>query len=317
MKSLNISGTTSETFTIGQGFNRVELRVLDGKLYFRNSNEPFKPLLSNDAETILSPLQWTSNRDYSEGDLFYYEKILFKVINSHNSTNGFFANNNNYRKVSHINGDLTKIDTNAYQTNSYELDILSSDFVYIYGLISSVFTIKLPDSSSISLGSSYTFQNNSQKIINIYNNNNVFITFLNPNETKKLTLIDYETEFSLDTWSIFSFMYDSINFANIDANKITFATGVNYSFIGASGIFSTDRSGKYNFYDINDADLNGDIYWTSGGVSYKIITFSTKMASGDISSKFCYFDIDGILYFKNNTETSREIIFQNIYKQGI
>ena len=314
MKKINLTGTTSENFSIGTGNNLVEFRVIQGRLYFRNVNEPFKELLSNDAEIVLSPLNWSINKNYSEGDLFYYQKSLFKVIKAHYSATSFSTNNNNYRKVSHINADLTRIDTNAYQNNEHIMNLLSSDFVYIYGINQGPFKIKLPEPTSISIGSTYLFQNNSEKIINIYSSNNVFITFINPNEAKQLILIDYN---SVDTWSAFSFGLNSINFASIDSSKIDFATGVNYLFNTPSGIFNEDRSGKYNFYDLNDADLNGDIFWVSGGSNYKIISYSTKIASGDVPSKFCYFDNNNILYFKNNTGISRQIVFQNVYKQGI
>lgn len=311
MKNLNLTGTTSETFSIGTGTNRVELRTIEGKLYFRNVNEPFKELLSNDAEIVLSPLEWTPNRNYGEGDLIYYQKSLFKVIIAHQSSSSFISGNNNYRKISHINGNLTRIDTNAYQSNSTILTLLSSDFIYIYGSLSGIFSIKLPDPTSINIGSSYLFQNSSEKIIYIYTNNNVFITLLNPNETKKIILIDYNV---VDTWSSFSYGADLINFAKIDSDTITFATGVNYPFNGPSGIFNNDKSGKYILFDIADSDLNGDIFWTSGGINYKVVTLSSNLVSGNISSKFCYYQDGNILYFKNNTDIQRTIVFQNVYK---
>jgi hypothetical protein len=314
MKKLNLTGTTSETFSIGSGTNLVELRTIQGRLYFRNVNEPFKELLSNDAEIILSPLQWSSGTNYSQGDLVYYNNILFKVITSHLSPSSFLSANNRYRKVSHINGTLTRIDTEAYQTNTTTLTMLSSDFIYIFGSVQGQFNIKLPDPTSISIGSSYLLQNSSEKIISIYTNNDIFVTIINPNETKKIILIDYN---EVDTWSSYSYGADLINFARIDSNSVTFATGVNYPFINASGIFIEDRSGKYTFFDKDDSDLNGDIFWTSGGVNYKVVTLSSNVVSGDTSSKFCYFKIEDVLYFRNNTSVEREIIFQNVYKQEI
>jgi len=312
MKNLNLTGTTSETFSIGTGTNLVELRTIQGKLYFRNVNEPFKELLSNDAEVILSPFEWSPNRVYNEGDLIYYNKILFKVIKAHTSSSTFIQGNNNYRKISHADGNLTRIDTNGYESNLVTLDLLSSDFIYCYGLISAVFNIKLPDPTSIVIGSSYLFQNSSEKNIYVYTNNNIFVTIINPNETKKIILIDYD---EIDTWSSFSYGVDLINFAKIDSSIITFATGVNYPFNGPSGIFSGNKSGKYILFDVTDSDLNADIFWTSGGINYKIITLSSNLVSGDISSKFCYFYSDNTLYFKNNTDIERNITFQNVYKE--
>ena len=315
MKSLNISGTTSEVFRIGEGTNAVDLRVVQGKLYFRNFGDTFKELLSNDADITLSPINWASNTNYSEGDLIYYNTSLFQVIESHLSGNEFIYTNNYYRRISNIN-NITKLNVNSLLNDIYHLNILSSNFINIYGNRIGDFYLVMPDPTSIGLGSQYLIQNSSSKIISVYNDNNVFITKINPNENKILVLLDYTSQ--NDFWTSLTISSDIVSFG-FDIKKILFNNNESYKFIGSSGIFTENKPGKYSFFDSGDAELNGDIFWssgTSGTDSCKIITFSDKIVSGNISPYFCFFNINDDLYIKNNTGINREIIFHNVYRQG-
>lgn len=308
MKSINISGTTSEVFRIGEGTNAVDLRVIQGKLYFRNFGDTFKELLSNDADITLSPIQWSKNTNYTIGDLIYYNQSLFQVIGNHNSGNGEFINKNNfYRRISNIN-NITKINVNGYVNNITQLNILSSNFIHFFGDGLGDFNLKMPDPTSIGLGSQYIIQNNSSKKINVYNNENIFITYLNPNENKVLVLLEYNAS---DFWTSLSISTD-LSFI-LSSQKVTFNNNQSYKFIGSSGVFSDDRSGKYSFFDPRDSDLNGDIFWVTGGSNCKIITFSDNVVSGDSPQRFCFFNINNDLYLKNNTGVTREIFFHGLY----
>jgi len=311
MKGLNLIGTTSETFKIGVGENSSELRVIEGKLYFKNFSEPFKELLANDAEIVLSPLQWSPNVNYGIGNLIYYSGGLFVVIKAHISGNNFLASNDSYRKIYDVN-NFTKI--NVQLQNSFSLDILSSQYVYIYGSSPGEFTLKLPDPTSIKIGSQYTIQNNSSKTIKVFTNNNSLVSNIDPYNTKVFSLIDFNNSF--DSWSYFLITSDPIDFG-LDVKTISFNVGQSYKFIESSGVFSDDNSGKYSFFDISDADLNGDIFWVTGGESCRIISFSSIIASGDSPNYFCFFNINNDLYIKNNTSVSRDIVFHRLYKQGI
>jgi hypothetical protein len=307
MKSINISGTTSEVFRIGEGNNAVDLRVIQGKLYFRNFGDTFKELLSNDADITLSPINWAPNNNYSVGDLIYYQQSLFQVIANHISSSQFIYSNNYYRRISNIN-NITKIEVNSYLNNITSLTILSSNFIYLYGSGTGSFTLKMPDPTSIGLGSQYLIQNNSSKEINIYTNNNILITTINPNENKIVVFLDYN---SSDFWTSMSISTDLS--LNLDTRKIIFNNNQSYKFIGASGIFLNDRAGKYSFFDSRDSDLNGDIFWATGGNDCKVITFSDKIVSGDSPNNFCFFNINNDLYLKNNTGITKEIVFQSLY----
>ena len=306
MKTINISGTTSEYFKIGEGNNTVELRVIQGKLYFRNFGDSFKELLSNDADITLSPINWARNTNYSVGDLIYYNQSLFQVIYQHISGENFVASNDNYRRISNIN-NLTKIDVSFGSLS--ELNILSSNFIYLYGPGVGQFNLKLPDPTSISIGSTYTLNNNSNKIVNVYSVNNMLVTIINPNQTKIVILLDYDNNNS--SWTTTTINNDQ--FLNI--KNVFFQNNTSYKFMGSSGVFTDLLSGKYSFFDKNDADLNGDIFWASGAsgaISCKIITFSEKIVSGDSPSYFCFFNTNDDLYIKNNTGVTREIVFHNI-----
>lgn len=308
MKSINISGTTSEVFRIGEGTNAVDLRVIQGKLYFKNFGDTFKELLSNDAEITLSPIQWSKNTNYTIGDLIYFNQSLFQVIGNHNSGNGDFVDKNNfYRRISNIN-NITKINVNSYPNNITQLNILSSNFIYFSGEGVGEFYLKMPEPTSIGLGSQYTLQNNSLKKISVYNNQNNFITFLNPEESKILVLLEYNNS---DFWTSLAISSDLSTV--LDYEKVTFNINQAYKFVGSSGVFNDDRSGKYSFFDPRDAELNGDIFWVTGGNSCKIITFSDKVVSGDSPQYFCFFNINNDLYLKNNTGVTREIFFHSLH----
>lgn len=305
MKTINLSGTTSEYFKIGEGNNTVELRVIQGKLYFRNFGDSFKELLSNDADITLSPINWAPTTHYNSGDLIYYNQNLFQVINDHTSLNLFIDTNDNYRKIANVN-NLTKVNVDI--TSIYELNILSSNFIYLYGTGVGQFSLKLPDPTSISIGAEYTLSNNSSKIINVYSTNNMLITSIDPNKNKIAVLLDYN--YSANSWISFTINND----IGLKVRNVSFQNNSSYKFIGSSGVFVTDVAGKYSFFDRNDSDLNGDIYWTTGGNSCKIITFSDKIVSGDSPSYFCFFNNNNDLYIKNNTGVTREIIFHNLYE---
>jgi hypothetical protein len=311
MKGLNLIGTTSESFKMGVGENSVELRVIEGKLYFKNFGEPFKELLANDAEIVLSPLQWSPNVNYGIGNLIYYSGGLFVVIKAHISGNNFLANNDSYRKIYDVN-NFTKI--NVAAQGSVSLDLLSSQYVYLFGNAPGQFTLKLPDPTSIKIGSQYTIQNNSSKTIKVFTNNNVLVSDIDPYNTKVFSLIDFNNLF--DSWSYFLITSDPIDFG-LQVKTISFDVGQQYIFIGSSGVFEDNNSGKYSFFDVNDADLNGDIFWTTGAQSCRIVTFSNIVASGDSPNFFCFFNINDDLYLKNNTSVSRDIVFHRLYQQGI
>ena len=331
MKSLNLTGTTAENFKIGTGNNSSELRVIQGKLYFKNFGDSFKQLLSNDAELILSPLEWSEKKNYSEGDLVYYNKILFKVISPHKSSSDFLTNTDNYRKIAHIDGNLTKINTNNYISNYYLLDVLSSDFIYIHGDNIGDFTLKLPDSNSISFGSKYVIQNNSNKIIKVINSSNELVVNININDSKELILIDNNVN---DFWTSFSLLLSTVDFPISDEFKITFNNNDAKKFSGPSGIFIEDKPGKYSFFSLNDVKLCGDIYWDSNSevsvtgeqTRLNLVSFGSNLASGTgagvvsgtANSKFYYYlDNNQDLYFVNKTFKTQEVVFQFLYKKGI
>ena len=120
----------------------------------------------------------------------------------------------------------------------------------------------------------------------------------------------------VDSWSYFLITSDPIDFG-LQVKTISFNVSQSYVFIGSSGVFEDNNSGKYSFFDVNDADLNGDIFWTTGAQSCRIITFSNTIASGDSPNFFCFFNINDDLYLKNNTSVSRNIVFHQLYQQGI
>ena len=309
MNTINITGTTAEHFRIGEGNNSVDLRVIQGKLYFKNFGDSYKELLSNDADITLSPISWASTTHYNVGDLIYFNQSLFQVIIDHTSGLNFLDINDAYRRISNIN-NLTKI--NVQINDLYRLNILSSNFIYLYGSGVGDFNLQLPDPTSISIGSQYTINNNSSKIINVYSKkNNSLVTKLDPYQNKIIALLDYNN--NNDSWTTLTVSNEQILFT-----KVNFENNSTYKFIGSSGVFIKDISGKYSFFDKRDSDLNGDIFWTSGGIDCKIITFSEKVASGNLNENYFYFfNINNDLYMKNNTGVMREIVFYNVFQQGI
>ena len=99
MKTLNISGTLSESFSIGHGNGIIELRVIEGELYFRNQGQAYKKVLGSNASIVLSPVQWNPEVQYSIGNLFYKDSGLWMVMQDFTSNNNFLSQGYAYRRI--------------------------------------------------------------------------------------------------------------------------------------------------------------------------------------------------------------------------
>ena len=306
MKYLDLTGTTSNSFKIGVGINSTELRVIDGILHYRNYGDNYKPLLNEDANYVLSPLIWSAGINYEVGNLVYYAGALFQVILNHTSTS-IFAQNNAYRKVSDI-GNFTTI--NIDTQISYTLDLTSSQLVYIFGNSNGSFNLKMPDITSIRLGSVYEIRNDSPRIINLKTNLNNNITILNPYSTVRLTLTSAVNGY--EGWVTNYYNSGEIDFG-LQKVTLNFEPDIEIPLIGVSGVFSSGNSGVYKFFDKSNATISGEIHYTSGGTYTQVITFSDEVISGNIPGKFCFFDTNDILYLKNSTNITKVVTFHKMF----
>ena len=306
MKYLDLTGTTSNSFTIGVGTNSTELRIIDGVLHYRNYGSNYKPLLNDDANSILSPLVWSSGTKYEVGNLVYYGGALFQVILDHTSTS-IFAQNNAYRKVSDI-GNFTSL--NVDLQSSYSLNLVSSQVVYIFGNTNGSFNLSLPDVTSIRLGSVYEIRNDSPRAITLKTNSEINITTLNSYSTVRLTLISASNGY--EGWVTNYYNSGEIDFG-IQKVTLNFEPNIELKLVGPSGVFSSDNSGVYKFFDKGNATISGEIYYTSGASNIQVITFSDQVVSGDIPGKFCFFNTNDVLYLKNSTNITKVITFHKMF----
>ena len=306
MKYLDLTGTTSNSFTIGVGTNSTELRIIDGILHYRNYGSNYKPLLNDDANSILSPLIWSSGVKYEIGNLIYYGGALFQVILEHTSTS-IFAQNNAYRKVSDI-GNFTSL--NVDLQSSYSLNLVSSQLIYIFGNTNGSFNLSLPDITSIRFGSVYEIRNDSPRTIILKTNSGINITTLNSYSTVRLTLTSASNGY--EGWVTNYYNSGEIDFG-IQKVTLNFEPNIELKLIGPSGVFIYVKSGVYKFFVNENAKKNREINYNSGASNVQVITFSDQVISGDIPGKFCFFNTNDVLYLKNSTNITKVITFHKMF----
>lgn len=303
MKYLDLSGTTSVSFKIGVGENSTELRVINGVLHYRNHGEAYVPLNVGVASYVLSPLVWAPNTQYQKGNLVYYGGVLFQVLNSHTSSGSFLSQNDVYRKVADVQ-NFSKYNTDTVP--SVVLSQLDSDYVHVVGNTTGNFSLKLPDPTSISLGSTYEVRNDSSRNVQVYSYGNDSVLTLAPGRTVRLSLSNASVY--AGGWVFVYYDYSEVSFG-VERATASFVTGVAVPLHGASGVFNVGHSGEYSFFEVGNATLSGNLYYTSGATDVHLVTFSPEVVSGDVPGKFCFFSTNDNVYFKNTTTVTKVVTF--------
>jgi hypothetical protein len=169
MKLLDILGTTAETFSLGSGEKKIELRSIDGVLYFRNFGTGWQKASSESIKESLKLRTWYSGILLSENEIFSHNNSIWCSILTFTSTL-FNSDANNFIKVSDILNFL-KIDVSKITLINLNPDTADSILIENENTNISFIRINLPDEDFLNAGRQILFINNSNINVRIYRKN--------------------------------------------------------------------------------------------------------------------------------------------------
>ena len=169
MKLLDILGTTSETFSLGSGEKKIELRSIDGALYFRNFGTGWQRASSESLREALKLRTWFSGILLGENELFLYNNSIWYSSLTFTSTS-FSDDANNFVK---LNDTLNFFKIDVSTITSINLNPEVSNSIFIEGENTSIAysSVTLPDATSLHLGRQILFINDSNIPVRIYKKN--------------------------------------------------------------------------------------------------------------------------------------------------
>lgn len=203
MKLLDILGTSSDTFSLGLGENKIEFRSIEGVLYFRNFGTGWQRASSESLRESLRLRSWTSGITIAQDEIFLHSGAMW-YSNITLNTSNFINDSKNFVKVK----DLYNFNTfNVQVENESYLTTENSDFLYIRGVsTNTIFNIYLPNTQTLHRGRQIIISNETILDVHIYKNRPTISTpdfTVGPNETKGIIVIDNAT--IEGTWASFNF----------------------------------------------------------------------------------------------------------------
>lgn len=166
MKLLDILGTTSETFSLGYGEKKIELRSIDGALYFRNFGTGWQRASSESLREALRLRTWFSGILLGENELFLYNNSIWSSSFTFTSTS--FSNDaSNFVKIADTS-NFFKIDISAITSINLTPEVSNSIFIESENASISYVSIMLPDATLLNLGRQFLFINNTTIQVRIY-----------------------------------------------------------------------------------------------------------------------------------------------------
>lgn len=180
MKTLSITGTDQDTFSIGVGDNKFSFRVIEGIGYFRNAAGAWQQLASVSQTESVSVAEWNALTFYVTGQLLTYQNSLLRVKQTH--TSGSIINNEtaNLEKIA----DFDKLLTLNVDTDSFPYGVLFVDArnILVEGTNTGTIQINLPNTTNISPGHEYVIYNRSNSSVTVANNSGTGILLLTTGE---------------------------------------------------------------------------------------------------------------------------------------
>ena len=166
MKLLDILGTTSETFSLGYGEKKIELRSIDGALYFRNFGTGWQRASSESLREALRLRTWFSGILLGENELFLYNNSIWSSSFTFTSTS--FSNDaSNFVKIADTS-NFFKIDISAITSINLTPEVSNSIFIESENTSVSYVSIMLPDATLLNLGRQFLFINDTTIQVRIY-----------------------------------------------------------------------------------------------------------------------------------------------------
>ena len=173
MKLLDVLGTNSETFSLGRGEKKIELRSINGVLHFRNFGTGWQRASSESLRESLRLRNWSPGLLIGQHELFLYNDSIWYSTNTITAS-VFLDDSKNFVKIADTVNFL-KIDvSNASTTISSQ----ASNSIYFEGqsLLDSV-SLTLPDARTLNIGRQFLFINGSNVPIRISKNSSPSSSF--------------------------------------------------------------------------------------------------------------------------------------------
>jgi len=296
MIQTNLSGTNKDFFSIGIGKNKIELRSIDGVLYFRNYGSGWRKFASVEQLSGTIIKEWPQDEYLEEGEIIRYGNTLWYVNASHTSGSTFEENVENCSKLEAFN-KLTKIDT-VLTSSPTDLDVTASEIIYFHNQSGSGdFEIKLPTCDRIKIGTTYLLINDSTKAIKVLKSDGVsLVALIQPAEAKRIVYFEdlIENSINIGEWTILNFGGSSAggggSVISIPKGSVNFDEGEAAFFNATSGEWEkaiadgTDKEGigiiskvNANNYDIS---LSGEINLPSANLTPGEIYFVSDTTPG-------------------------------------
>lgn len=170
MKLLDVLGTTSETFSVGLGENKIEFRTINGILHFRNFGSGWERASSASVRESLRAREYTPGSVIAEKELFYYSGALWYAETTFTASS-FLLDTDKIIKVGDLN-NFTSLNVAQYANTPIGLTANSSNNIHFYGsttIVSSI-DVVLPNATFLHPGRSFEISNSSEITIRIIKN---------------------------------------------------------------------------------------------------------------------------------------------------
>lgn len=168
MKLLDVLGTSSETFSVGLGEKKVELRTVDGVLHFRNFGGGWEEASSASVKESLRPRSYVPGLALAEKELFVHSGSLWYTEVPFTASS-FLLDASKVTKVVDLN-NFTSLNVAQYVNTNVALSAETSDQVYVFGSTSGASFIRLylPPANTLQIGRHYDLINTSEVSVQVY-----------------------------------------------------------------------------------------------------------------------------------------------------
>jgi hypothetical protein len=201
MKLLDVLGTNSETFSLGMGEKKIELRSIDGVLHFRNFGTGWQRASSESLRESLKLRTWTPGLLIAQHEIFLYNDSIWYSENTITAS-VFLEDCKDFVKIADTVNFL-KIDVSTAITTNLPVEVSNSIYFEGESLLSFI-SVTLPDAQKINIGRQLLFINGSNVPIRIYRNSNL-LSYFTVASSQSLGLIITDNSTSQGEWSSLSF----------------------------------------------------------------------------------------------------------------
>ena len=168
MKLLDVLGTTSETFSVGLGENKIEFRAINGILHFRNFGSGWEQASSASVRESLRTREYLPGTVIAEKELFYYNGALWYAESTFTASS-FLLDTDKLIKFADLTNFVSLNVTQYIGSGGVALTANSSNYIHFYGNTNAISSIDvyLPNSTLLHPGRNFEISNSSEITIRI------------------------------------------------------------------------------------------------------------------------------------------------------